>query len=323
MKPSFLTTRRKFLTDMAGAGMAVLWGNFPSPAFGMAGKRTSDKIMVFSKQLEWLTDYNELCQLVAEIGFDGIELTVRPGGHVLPERVEEDLPRAVEAAKRNGIEIIMITTKILDPRDSSVERILTTANQLGIGFYRMGGLSYSKSKTIEQNLEEFKAIFRDLSEMNKHYQIHGAYQNHAGSNRLSAPIWDLWLILKELDPRWIGCQYDTRHAQLEGGSWWPIGLELLKDYIHTTVVKDFKWVQNGNQLNVQNCPIGEGVVDFIDHFELVDKHQISGPISLHFPYSFLEETDNKSRRREKTLRVMRQKGVETLQSMLQKSTENQ
>lgn len=319
---SSLFSRRKFLAEITGAaGMALTLGNFPLPASGMAEKKTSEKIMVFSKQLEWITDYHELCQLVAEIGFDGIELTVRPDGHVLPERVEEDLPRAVEAAKNSGIEIIMITTKILDPRDSSVERILNTANQLGIGFYRMGGISYSPSKTIEQNIEEYKALFRDLAEMNKHFQIHGAYQNHAGSNRLSAAIWDLWLVLKELDPRWIGCQYDTRHAQLEGGSWWPIGLELLKDYIHTTVVKDFKWVGNGNQLKVQNCPIGEGVVDFHDYFKLVEKHQIRGPISLHFPYSFLEETDNKSKRREKTMTVMRQKGLEPLQSMLQKSTE--
>lgn len=75
--------------------------------------------MIFSKQLEWITNYNELCELVAEIGFNGIELTVRPGGYVLPERVEEDLPKVAEAAKNAGIEITMISTRITDPRSLS------------------------------------------------------------------------------------------------------------------------------------------------------------------------------------------------------------
>ena len=30
------------------------------------------------------------------LGYDAIDLTLRPGGHVLPERVAEDLPKAAE-----------------------------------------------------------------------------------------------------------------------------------------------------------------------------------------------------------------------------------
>jgi hypothetical protein len=53
---------------------------------------------VFSKCLQWL-DYPGMAGITAEAGFDGVDLTVRAGGHVLPERVEEDLPKAVEAAE--------------------------------------------------------------------------------------------------------------------------------------------------------------------------------------------------------------------------------
>ena len=37
---------------------------------------------------------------VAEIGWDGIECPVRAKGQVLPERVEEDLPKFVEALRQ-------------------------------------------------------------------------------------------------------------------------------------------------------------------------------------------------------------------------------
>ena len=315
-------SRREFLGNILGTSVVLSLGKFSPPSFGDDNvKVVRSKTMVFSKQLEWIKDYNELCEIVAEIGFDGLELTVRPGGYVLPERVEEDLPRVAEAAKKAGIQITMISTKIVDPRDPLTEKILKTANQLGIGLYRMGGFSYNDSKTIEQNLEEYKIIFQDLAEMNKHYRIHGAYQNHAGSNRISASIWDLWFLLKDLDPRWIGCQYDTRHSQLEGGSWWPNGLKLLSLYIKTTVVKDFKWIQNGNQRKVQNCPIGEGVVDFNSYFALIKKYNIIGPISLHFPYPFVDDIDKSSKRMrlEKTKTVMKQKGVVKLKAMIEQA----
>lgn len=327
MKPNKLT-RRKFFNNVIGAGMALSLGNFTlTDSFGNTIPTLSQnnkmeklrKTMVFSKQLEWIKDYNELCELVAEIGFDGLELTVRPGGYVLPERVEVDLPKVAEAAQKAGIEILMISTNIKNSRDVLTEKILKTANQLGIKFYRMGGLSYNESQSIEQYLIEYKSIFQDLAEMNKHYQIHGAYQNHAGGNRVSASIWDLWFILKDLDPNWIGCQYDTRHSQLEGGSWWPIGLKLINSYVKTTVVKDFKWVTEGNQKKAQNCPIGEGEVDFQTYFELVKKYDIKGPISLHFPYPFIKDIDNlsKTQRFEMTKKVMKQKGVIKLKAMLE------
>ena len=49
------------------------------------------KICVFSKHLQW-ANVKEAAAVAKEIGYDGIDLTVRAGGHVLPERVEADLP---------------------------------------------------------------------------------------------------------------------------------------------------------------------------------------------------------------------------------------
>jgi len=317
-------TRRKFIGNVMGAGIAVSLGKF-NPALNNLENEKSNpqQVMVFSKQLEWIKDRNELCELVSKIGFDGFELTVRPKGYVIPERVEEDLPLMAEAAEKAGIKIIMIATRITDPRDPIAERTLKTANQLGIKMYRMGGLQYDESKSIEKNLAEFKAILKDLSQLNKEYHIHGAYQNHAGSNRVSASIWDLWYLLKDLDPKWMGCQYDTRHSQLEGGSWWPIGLQLIHPFIKTTVVKDFKWIEQNNRKKVQNCPIGTGEVDFESYFKLVKKLNITGPISLHFPYTFVENNNiSKQEKLDKILAFMKIHGIEKLRNMLKVSGVN-
>lgn len=238
---------------------------------------------IFSKHLQWL-DYNGMAQTAAEVGFDGIDLTVRPGGHVTPERAEQDLPRAVEAAKRAGVKVEMMVTAINDPDDPLTKSILQTAGQLGIRFYRMGYYRYDESKNVPQTLKEAAPKLRDLAAMNEHFGLAGSYQNHAGNGYVGASLWDLFLLLKDLDPKWIGCQYDIRHATVEGGMSWPTTFRLIASHVNTLVAKDFRWTKAGNRYGLENCPLMEGAVDWPAYRDLLKAQQITAPVSLHLEY---------------------------------------
>jgi sugar phosphate isomerase/epimerase len=284
---------------------------FPSSGFaentGTSKKKNMSgrEICVFSKHLQWL-DYDAMAGTAAEIGFDGIDLTVRPGGHVVPEKAADDLPRAVEAVRKNGLDVYMMTTAVVDPGGPYTEPILKTAHQLGIQYYRTGYLDYDVSLGIAESLQSYKPMLRDLAEMNKEYGIHGAYQNHAGT-RVGGPVWDVWFLIKDLDPRWIGCQYDVRHATLEGGYCWSLGLRLLAPFVKTTVIKDFKWVEAHGTWEDQSVPFGEGMVNFKEYFEIIRELNISGPISVHYEYPIepSESTLSSAERRKLTMSVMR------------------
>jgi len=113
----------------------------------------------------------------------------------------------------------------------------------------------------------------------------GTYQNHAGSRYVGAPIWDLHQLLRDLDTRWIGCQFDIRHATVEGGTVWPIHFRLISEYINTLAAKDFRWAQKDNVWQPQNCPLGEGMVDFPGYFKMLRQARIAAPFSLHLEYS--------------------------------------
>src|SRR5436309_2712604 len=67
------------------------------------------KIAIFSKHLEFL-EGDELAKCAAELGVDGIDLAVRKGGHVEPERVKRDLAPLVATIRQHGLEVPMITT---------------------------------------------------------------------------------------------------------------------------------------------------------------------------------------------------------------------
>ena len=123
------------------------------------------KICIFSKQLQWL-NYQEMATVVADMGYDGIDLTVRNGGHVVPEKVADDLPKAVEAATKAGIKVYMISTEIEDAKNPLTEKIIKTASALGISNYRLQGVNYQKNLDIPANLEMIKSKYSGLAEVN-------------------------------------------------------------------------------------------------------------------------------------------------------------
>lgn len=298
-------SRRTFMAGMAAGAVLPLAGWSTAPIRSMLPSKTPFPISVFSKQLQWL-EYDALAETVAEIGFEGIDLTVRPGGHVIPEAVDDDLPRAVEAAQKAGISVPSIVTAITDPADEYTEPILETAAGQDVGVYRMGYLRYDDAAGMVESLNAHRPRIAKLAELNARYGIHGAYQNHDGTN-VGAPVWDLWTLLDGLDARWIGVQYDIRHATVEGGHAWPLGFKLLAPYVRNIVVKDFVWAKSDRGWRIQDVPLGEGMVDFKAFFEQVKAHNIQGPISLHYEYPLPGDDGSLSLtdRRKQVIAVMR------------------
>lgn len=285
------TSRRNFLSKsiVAAAGLpyaATVMGQDrrTATALNRAAKGSGKmSLYLFSKVLQWL-DYEEMAAETVRAGFDGIELTVRPGGHVLPERVVQDLPRAVEIIRKAGLKEVMICTAIIDAADPFTEPILRTASSLGIEHYRMGFVQYEDSTDVWEGIKKIRQSFAALAALNERYRIKGSLQNHSGSY-FGSPVWDLALVLQELGSPWLGCQYDIRHAIVEGAHSWPLGFELVKPYINTIGIKDFIWSKNeGGRWGAQNVPLGQGMVDFGRYFTLLKDDDLRPPVSLHYEY---------------------------------------
>ncbi len=268
--------RRDFIeTTLSGAILA-------KTDFLSAKPATGTKICVFSKTLHWIEDYQTLANTVAELGFDGIDLTVRPDGHVLPEKVETDLPKAVQAAKNANIEIPMMVTSILQA-DALSERVLKTASLQKIAHYRMGWYHLEMQKDIMAQVGVFAQQMKDLAVLNKKFTISGEYQNHGGQY-LGAAVWDLQPIFKNINSPLLGCQYDVNHATAESGANWEIGFRLIAPYIKSIAIKDFKYELKDGKLLKIGCPLGEGIIDWKKYLQLLKQYNINVPITMHFEY---------------------------------------
>lgn len=252
-----------------------------------ASMLSSDKNMrpihVFTKCLQFLS-YDEMAEVVAKNGFDGADLAVRKGGQVLPENVETDLPKVLKVLQKQGVGSNMIVTDINDAENPLTRPVLKTMANLGIQYYRMGYINYDEKKTMPQNLDDIKHLFEKLEKLNREYGVTANYQNHSGT-KVGGPVWDLYHFLKDRDPEYIGVQYDVRHATVEGGESWPVGMKLLAPWIRTTDIKDFIWRKNEKgEWKLINVPLGEGMVDFKKYFELYKSLNIEAPVCIHYEY---------------------------------------
>ena len=296
-----MTTRRNFIAkSIYATGIAVSGFNITSFAGTQSdipekksvpaeSKNNPEafRISIFSKHLQWL-DYNEMAKALDGIGFDGVDLTVRPGGHVLPDRVEEDLPKAAGAVAKRGKKIYMLTTSIDNADDPLTTRILKTASSLGIKHYRMGWGHYDNSRPVEENIKSMQLKLSKLAQLNEKYSISGEYQNHSGVAAegiyFGGAIWDIEKVLKEINSPWLGSQYDIYHATVEGANTWPVGLKLISPFIRSIDIKDFKWIEKDGKMRSEAVPLGEGMVDFRRFFSFLKENNLEIPVSLHFEY---------------------------------------
>lgn len=265
--------RRSFLSIATASAIASI-----SSRSSDAASRKTNSICLFTKPFNSLS-FDELANQVAKLGFDGIEAPIRPGGHIEPEQVDEQLPKLVEALEKRNLKISIMTSDINDIEHPLTERVLRTAAQCGITRYRLKYFKYDPSCRVNDQLVLWKSKLHELAALNREIGIRGLYQNHAGRNTFGAALWDLAEVLQDIPPDEIAVAYDIRHATVEGGMSWPTTLRRIIPHVDTVYIKDFQWTENG----VVNVPLGNGRVDpgFID---LLAESQFCGPISLHEEY---------------------------------------
>ncbi|MGC8793629.1 MAG: sugar phosphate isomerase/epimerase family protein [Bryobacteraceae bacterium] len=286
-------TRRGFL--MTGAALAA-------PA------QSRPVICAFSKHFQWTSGIAEMAETMRSLGYEGVDLTVRPGGHVEPQRVADDLPNAAETIRKAGLKLPMITTRFTDARSPEVEPVVKTCAALGIRLYRCDTFTYDGRRPLPVQLEEFRGRVKELAALNRSYGVCAIYHTHSGPGRVGASMWDLYLLLKDVDPDAVAVNFDIGHATVEGGyGGWIHSARLLLSISRGVAVKDFLWRKNEKGTWVPGWrPLGQGMVNFRQFFALLKQSGFSGPLQVHMEYPEL----GGAARGDRTVEIPREKLLE-------------
>eukprot|EP00913_Durusdinium_trenchii_P035302 g33032.t1 len=231
----------------------------------------------------------EVCRIFKKIGLDGLDLTVRPGGHIEPKNVTAELPRAAEAAKNAGTRLLFLTTGITDA-DDDAERVLAAAAKAGVRRVKLGYYRYRKFGTLSKQIDAVRKRLAGVIELAGKHGVRPCVHIHSGSF-LPSHGTQLYQLIHDYKPTDVGAYVDPLHMTLEGGrDGWRQGLDLLAPWIALCSIKNFDWVKSKRDRHGQlrwktrTVPVADGICPLPDFFATLRQTGYRGPYSLHSEY---------------------------------------
>jgi L-ribulose-5-phosphate 3-epimerase len=247
-------TRREALAVLAAAA-PVRAATVPVPA-----------LCLFSGSVQGL-EYSELPLIAKQMGFDGVDLTVRPGGHVEPRLSNVDLVRAIEEVRGPGLEVPVITTALTTPFDPTVLPVVAIAGHTQVNLFIAGFFR-------PQN-PNYKRDIGGLISVGSRYGMAIALHNYTAEDA-GETSWDAVELVAGFDPKWSSLYFDPIHARDQ----WEGELKRNLPRLRAVALKDFQLVEG----QAKPCPLGQGIVDWPKFFGILAQAKYYGPLSLRMTY---------------------------------------
>ncbi|MDG2166616.1 MAG: TIM barrel protein [Opitutales bacterium] len=135
----------------------------------MTSSQTTPPITVFTKPWQHL-DISALADLIADLGFNGIELPVRPGFQVEPDTIQDTLGNAVKVFKDRGLSIYSVAGDL----DVKTARACAAA---GVPVLRTM-LKITPEKTYHEHVDAFRKQCQEIGDVLEGSETTIGLQNH-------------------------------------------------------------------------------------------------------------------------------------------------
>ena len=137
----------------------------------------------------------ELGAKALELGYDGIDVCVRPGHPVHPGNAEAELPKAVAAWRREGLSCPLATapTDFLDPATPAAEGLYAACAEAGVPRLKIGFWRFSSGEDYWQAVDTARRDLEGFAGLSEKHGVQTCYQVHSGGlprlelRRLDAP----------------------------------------------------------------------------------------------------------------------------------------
>jgi len=172
----------------------------------------------------------ELARFVRDLGFQGVELPVRPGYQVPPENVTKGLPEAAKVFADHGLKI----GTIAGPTD---EKTMAACAEVGVPIIRIMA-PVPKDKDYLTAIRDYQKQWDQLIPLLERHGVAVGVQNHNG--RGIANAMQLLHAIGKYDPRCICAIWDPAHNALEGERA-DIALDTIWSHLRVVNLKNAYW----------------------------------------------------------------------------------
>ncbi|MDZ4686197.1 MAG: TIM barrel protein [Planctomycetaceae bacterium] len=245
------------------------------------------KFVLFTDDLSDLS-IREACRAAKKAGFDGLDLTLRPGGHVRPENAQQGLAAAHEIADEEGVSIPMVTTGITASDAPFAEEVIAAAH-MRIKTIKLGYWRYEPFGSLLKQLDEARRKLEGIVALARRYHIRPCVHAHSGPILSNGPL--LYLLLKDFPPADVGAYVDPMHMSYEGGgSGWEMMLDLLAPWVALVGVKNYilsataRDAFGQQRFQIKKAPLADGMAPLPQFFQRLKQIGYDGVVSLGSEY---------------------------------------
>lgn len=274
--------RRDFTCAVAASGLA---------AAGIAEAAESQArpdVCVYTEHFQSLP-IPEVCQIFKRIGVEGLDLTVRPGGHIDPGEVKDKLPQAVKAAEGHALKIMMLTTGI-NSADRHAEDIVATCQTHGIERIKLGYFGVGEFGNLTKRLNDVRRQLDAVVKLAAKYDVRPCVHVHSGPT-IPSNGFMLYELIRDMPPDRIGAYLDSYHMAVTGGNGgWKQAIDLLTPWVSLVALKNFQW-HSGDRSDLGQqtwrtdyCRLQDGIAPILDFVRTVQRSGYRGFYTLHTEY---------------------------------------
>lgn len=242
------------------------------------------KVLFFTKFLAG-KKIDEIGHLCEKVGFDGLDLAVRPDQCVNAENVLTELPKAVKLISDMHLDIPMVTLAVdsVNPEDKDIKNIFLSCGESGIKFIKIGYWLWSPHQRYWKMVDKIRKLLVRFENMSKNHNLctllHIHSDNCYGCN--AAGIMDL---VRGFNPKYIGVYLDPAHLAFDGENL-PMALDIVRGYLRMVGVKNagYKHTQRSGRIkwNKTLPLLAEGIVNWEEALRQILKAGYKGPLSYH------------------------------------------
>lgn len=281
--------KRRDLLASTVTGAVASATNAALAAANNTQEKPMDTLIAFTESFQSIS-IPKTCEVFNEIGLDGLDITVRNGGHIQPADAPVQLPKAHEAAVAAGLQIPMLTTGVNSASDEHARGILSKCDELGIRKIKLGYYRHTTERPLQEQLDYVRKSLAGVIKLCAEYDVQPCMHVHSGPI-LPANGLALYELLKDHDPKTIGAFCDPMHFAMTGGSGsWKQAMELLKPWISLTSIKNFWWEKANpgkrgeKRWRAVKCPVSDGIMPIDTYVSELRRNGYYGVYTLHSEY---------------------------------------
>jgi sugar phosphate isomerase/epimerase len=228
---------------------------------------------------------DELGRLVRDMGFDAVELPVRPGYQVEPGEIRGGLPAAVQRLAGEGVTVASVAS-------GTDEETFAACAEAGIPVIRI--MVPVSPRGYAATDGEIRRTLDELVSRAERYGVRIGIQPH--HDDYIADSSELFALVRDYDPRFVGAIWDSAHDALARKR--PEhGLELLWPWLVIANLKSAYFARVDDAVSPLGDPVWEPVFTDASHgmaewgraLEYLARRGFAGPVCLTAEYT--DETD--------------------------------